>query len=111
MLAAIARTHGYDAEELDAKITVDEFHTLNSCLDDAIAEAVTEYSRLREKSLTAQENADAGAVREKLNSYLDTALAAFDVLESGAVAIGGSTGALLGRSLRRMKELTERSQK
>ena len=36
------------AGELDAHITVDEFHTLNRCLDDVTAEAVTEYGRLRE---------------------------------------------------------------
>jgi hypothetical protein len=30
------------ADETDAPITTDEFHTLNRCLDDAIAVAVTE---------------------------------------------------------------------
>src|ERR1700722_10987161 len=34
------------AQELDAPITTDEFHTLNRCLDDAIAGAMTEYTRL-----------------------------------------------------------------
>lgn len=38
------------AEEFDAEITIDEFHTLNRCLDDAIAEAVSEYSRLRQRT-------------------------------------------------------------
>jgi hypothetical protein len=35
------------AEEMNAPITVDEFRTLNRCLDDAIAEAVTEVDRGR----------------------------------------------------------------
>src|SRR6185369_7645579 len=43
------------AFELDAHITVDEFHTLNRCLDEAIAQAVTEYGRLREQALADQE--------------------------------------------------------
>ena len=39
------------AEETDAPITTGEFHTLNRCLDDAIAQAVTEYLRRREQAL------------------------------------------------------------
>ena len=42
------------AFELNAKISVDEFQTLNRCLDDAIAQAVTEYGRMREQALTDQ---------------------------------------------------------
>jgi hypothetical protein len=96
------------ALELNAKITVDEFHTLNSCLDDAIAEAVTEYSRLREKSLTDQGAAEAGAVREQLSAQLEKAMTAFDVIKGGTVTVGGSTGTVLSRSLTAMKELIER---
>src|SRR5580700_1366099 len=43
------------ADETDAPITTDEFHTLNRCLDDAIAVAVTEYTRGREQSMADQE--------------------------------------------------------
>ena len=39
------------AAEMDAPITTDEFRTLNRCLDDAIAEAVTEYTAQRERSI------------------------------------------------------------
>src|SRR5882757_3574706 len=41
------------ALEFAAPISVDEFHTMNRCLDDAIAEAVTEYGRRREQSILA----------------------------------------------------------
>ena len=34
------------AREQKAPITVKEFHTLNRCLDAAIAEAVTEHARI-----------------------------------------------------------------
>jgi hypothetical protein len=37
------------AVELEAPILAAEFKTLNLCLDDAIAEAVTEYGRQRER--------------------------------------------------------------
>jgi hypothetical protein len=36
------------AIELQIPIGTDDFHTLNRCLDNAIASAVTEYARLRE---------------------------------------------------------------
>ena len=38
------------ADSVDAPITVDEFQTLNRCLDDAIAEAVTEFARIRDRA-------------------------------------------------------------
>ena len=38
------------ALELSAPISVDDFRTLNRCLDDAIASAVTEYGRGRKPS-------------------------------------------------------------
>jgi len=50
------------AFELNAQITVDEFHTLNRCLDDAIADAVTEYARLREQSRADEETERLGAL-------------------------------------------------
>jgi hypothetical protein len=96
------------ALDLNAKITIDEFHTLNSCLDDAIAQAVTEYARLREKSLTDQGAADVGAVREQLSAQLEKATTSFEVIKGGTVTVGGSTGTVLGRSLAAMKELIER---
>ena len=38
------------AVERDAPISADDFRTLNRCLDDAIAGAVTEYGRERNQS-------------------------------------------------------------
>ena len=38
------------AVEMDAPISTDDFRTLNRCLDDAIAGAVTEYGRERTQS-------------------------------------------------------------
>jgi hypothetical protein len=39
------------ALETDAPITVAEFYMLNRCLDEAMAEAITEYARQREHPL------------------------------------------------------------
>src|SRR6185312_7301505 len=42
------------AVEQRANIPGDDFQTLNLCLDDAIANAVTEYARLREHTISAE---------------------------------------------------------
>ena len=97
------------AFELDAKITVDEFHTLNRCLDNAIAEAVTEYGRMRELSLTNQGTERVGALAHELRNRLTTATLSFEMLKRGKVPIGGSTAALHQRSLKGLNDLIERA--
>lgn len=97
------------AFELDAQISVDEFHTLNRCLDDAIAQAVTEYTRLREQSLTDRSTERLGALAHELRNSLSTAVLSFSLLKAGTVPINGSTGALLDRSLKGLTGLIDRS--
>lgn len=92
-----------------AAVTVDEFRRFNSFLDDAIAEAVTEYTRLREHSITDRESERLGSLAHELRNCLSAASLSFEILQSGKVAIGGNTGAVLGRSLRRMRELIART--
>ncbi|MEJ8816077.1 HAMP domain-containing sensor histidine kinase [Variovorax ureilyticus] len=91
------------AVELDAPFSVDEFRTLNRCLDNAIADAVTEFSVWRDASValqqTAEENERLGVLVHELRNYLHTATLAFTALESGRVPLGGATGAVLKRSL------------
>jgi len=97
------------ASELNAAIALDEFHTLNRCLHDAIAQAVTEYGRLRERSLTEQGTERIGALAHDMRNRLATALLSLESLKAGQVSIGGSTGALLDRSLTGLNDLIERS--
>ena len=79
------------AVELKAPISNDDFRTLNRCLDDAIAGAVTEFAR--EQDLTRHGES------HELESLTDTAIAAFEVLQTGHVGVSGSTGTVLQRSL------------
>jgi signal transduction histidine kinase len=76
---------------------------LNRCLDNAIADAVTEFGIWRDAGValqqTADENERLGMLVHELRNYLHTATLAFTVLESGKVPIGGATGAVLKRSL------------
>jgi len=95
------------ALEQNAGITTTEFHTLNRCLDTAIADAVTEHARLTAESRSLAEAERSGLVAHETRNLLNTALLAFEALRRGAVAINGSTAAVLARSLTGLRDLTD----
>ena len=97
------------AVDLGAPISAVDFHTLNRCLDDAIAEAVTEYSRQREQSASDQALERLGFFAHELRNALNTATLAFSALKSGSVGTTGATSALVERSFSRMLALVDRS--
>jgi len=101
------------AVELDTSISTDDFRTLNRCLDDAIAGAVTEYGRERNLSSIAGES-ERGSERlgffiHEMRNLISTASYAFEVLKTGSVGVGGSTGRVLERSLAAQRALISRS--
>src|SRR4029079_12009779 len=97
------------AVEQRAPISVEEFQTLNRCLDTAIAEAGTEHARLTAETRSAEEVERRGYAAHELRDSLNTAILAFHTLKRGAVAVNGSTGAILGQSLMNLRELIDRS--
>ena len=97
------------AVEQHAPITVEEFHTLNRCLDTAIAEAVTEHTRLTVQKRSEAEVERLGQAAHELRDLLNGALLAFHTLKRGTVAINGNTGAVLGRSLTSLRSLVDRT--
>jgi signal transduction histidine kinase len=97
------------AVELDAPITADEFRTLNRCLDEAMAEAISEFGRQRELSISDDETERLGFFAHELRNLLSNSMLAFEVLKGGSVGVGGSTGTVLGRNLTRMRDLIDRS--
>lgn len=101
------------AVERDAPFSVSQFRTLNRCLDNAIADAVTGFSAQRDVTLSlrrsADENERLGVLVHELRNHLQTATLGFTALESGTVPISGSTGALVKRSLLALAAQLERS--
>jgi signal transduction histidine kinase len=97
------------AIELGSPISTDEFRTLNRCLDEAVAQAVTEYDRQRELSLSHRRTERLGFFAHELQDRLADALGTFETLKGGTIGIGSSTGAVLGRSLLAMRDLIDRS--
>jgi len=97
------------AVETQTPIAADEFQTLNHCLDVAIAGAVTEHARLTRQGYQAEEIERLGHTAHEARDSLSTAFLAFHALKRGDVAINGSTGAMLGRSLMSLRDLIDRT--
>jgi signal transduction histidine kinase len=101
------------AVAVGAPISTDDFRTLNRCLDDAIASAVTEYARGQNQSTLDREsvrgNERLGFLAHELRNLINTAVIAFEVLKTGNVGVAGKTGGVLNRSLMGLRALIDRS--
>jgi len=97
------------AVELDAPISSEDFRTLNRCLDDAIAGAVTEFGREQNQTTLDDEVARAGYLAHEVRNLVNTAMVAFEVLKTGNVGVAGRTGRVLHRSLAGLRALASRS--
>ena len=101
------------ATERDASIGADEFRTLNRCLDNGIADAVTEFAYQRDilvenkgfHALTER----LGFLAHELRNLIQTATLAVTAMRSGNVGLAGATGAVLDRSLIGLRTLIDRS--
>jgi len=97
------------ATNLRLPISITDFRTLNRCLDDAIASAVTEYARRHDEGVSDAEVRRQGYLVHELRNHLNTASLAFQVVKTGKVGIAGSTFDMLERSLGGLRELINRS--
>ena len=97
------------AVQQKAPITGEEFRTLNLCLDDAIAGAVTEYARQRERVIADEGTERLGILAHELRNLLNTAMLSFESIKSGRVATSGSTSLVHVRSLIGLRDLIDRS--
>ena len=90
------------AFERDAPFSIDEYRTLNRCLDNVMADAVTEFSAQRDATLTTEQsqhqNEQLGFVMHELRNALFSARLAVTAMETGNLTLAGATGAVLKRS-------------
>lgn len=101
------------ALELAAPIEVTEFKTLNRCLDNVIADAVTEFFYQREL-INADREAQAlnqriGFLAHELRNHINTATLALRVIKSGQAGLAGAMGGVLDRSLIGLRTLVDQS--
>lgn len=99
------------AVERQSEIGTEDFRTLNRCLDDAIAGAVTEFGRERARP-RAEDDPDEVARREMaardVLRAIGIAKAAFAAIRSGKVGAAGSTGTVLSMALDTVEDLAGR---
>ena len=101
------------AHEREAPFQVEEFRTLNRCLDNAIADAVSEFSAQRDAEvadrLSSEANERLGFLVHELRDALQMANLSVRAIELGGLPLTGATGSVLKRSLASMRRLVDSS--
>jgi hypothetical protein len=93
-------------------INTDEFRTLNRCLDEAIADAVTAFGDERENALLDHAkdlHERLGALAEEQRRLLNVALQTLAAIQAGQIAPKGATGTALMKTLEDLRDLTDRT--
>ena len=92
---------------------VEEFRTLNRCLDNAIADAVTSFSSQRDslisKRQTQEWNERLGFLAHELRNLIQTATLTFAAIKSGGIGLTGATGGLMDRTLVGLQRMVDGS--
>jgi len=100
------------AVEQKAVISTDEFRTLNRCLDNAIADAVTSFAHAHHNLMSHQtENLQARLdfFAHEQRRLVDVATKAYSAIKTGHVGLTGATGMLLLHALGELGSLPERT--
>lgn len=97
-ITEFVQTKGY-------KITPQEFHDLNLCLDCAIAEAVTEFEKSHSENVSSNEAQRLGFFIHEMGNSLAAASIAHDMIQKGHVGTAGTTSQILSRALDHMRHL------
>lgn len=101
------------AVEQGTTVTADEFRLLNGCLDEAIADAITEFGRQRDQlmsdEMTRNMNERLGYFAHELRNLITNAILAVATIKRGTVGLSGATGALLDRALIGLRDLVDRT--
>jgi hypothetical protein len=93
-------------------INTDEFRTLNRCLDEAIADAVTAFGDERENAILDQAadlHSRLGALADEQRRLIDVSLQTFAAIQTGTLAPGGATGAALVKTLKELRDVIDRT--
>ena len=95
-----------------AHIDTDEFRTLNRCLDEAIADAVTAFADERESAILDQAtdlHVRLGHLADDQRRLVDMSLQTIRAIQSGRLAVAGATGTALVKTLTELRDLIDRT--
>lgn len=97
------------AEAQNVSFTKEEFQNLNRCLDIAIAAAITGHELSRSARDTHREIERLGYLAHELRNALSSVNISLQLIKKGTAGFNGTTGQVLGKSLKRIEEIIERS--
>lgn len=99
--------------ELAVPIHLEEFRTLNRCLDNAIADAVTEFSEQRQLISDDREqqllNHRFATLASDLRTHINAASFSYAAIKSGQASVGGATSTVLERSLKSLRQIVDQT--
>lgn len=100
------------AAEVDLPMQTTEFRTLNRCVDNAVADAVTEFA-YQQQSLSTERDTQIlddrlAAFIGEMRRHLQSASLALVAIKAGRVGVNSATGSILELSLAGMGRLMER---
>ncbi|MGI4859362.1 MAG: sensor histidine kinase [Janthinobacterium lividum] len=105
-VTALADEHGWTFSAIEFKI-------LNRCLDNALADAVQEFTHIAETSTSrVKANTDGkrfGVFVHELRNYIDSASLACQAMRTANLTPSSATGSLLDRSLKGLAALIDRA--
>ncbi len=95
-----------------ARVSADEFHTLNRCLDNALARAVTEYGHHHDLALLQGKQVANAAERlghfaHEQRNLLQTATLAITAIKAGKAGFAGATAAVFDRSMQGLRHVID----
>ena len=95
------------AFEQKVLVTVNEFRTLNRCLDNAIADAVTSFSHAGDGAISDRmENLHKHeSSTEEQRRLINVAIQTFSAIKTGKLGASGATGAVLVKTLSELRDL------
>jgi len=100
------------AIEQHASISADQFRTLNRCLDEAIADAVSAFAADREAGMmnqAAQLHDRIGFFADQQRRRITLAIETFSALKSGRLGVSGAVGGVLLNLMYELRDEVDRT--
>jgi signal transduction histidine kinase len=96
-------------DELGVRVSAREYETLNRCLDDAIAEAVSAFEAQSGRDVAEREVEHLGRLAHELRNALTVAMSTLQILKLDGIGFSGRAPTMLEHALVRMRDLIDRS--
>ena len=100
------------AVEQHIQISADQFRTLNRCLDQAIADAVSAFAHDREAAIAHETEVlhdRIGVLADEERRLITVAIQTFAAIKTGNIGLGGATGTALANALYELRDVVDRT--